>query len=274
MQNSLLRLALHALPRAAATRLMISAANRAIRPEVTGAERAALDGSIEFPYGRENGKVARSWGERGRPVVLLVHGWGGRAEQMAPLAKALADMNYQAVAINVTGHGRSGGDRTGWSHFVNDVAALAHELRAPLHASVGHSAGGLAAMVARWRGLVQASRYVCIAAPSYPYPPLEGVRRRLNPPEELLMRYQSYLAAELQVEWSQLEACEVFGGLGDRLMLVYDEKDRFVSHMQADRIASACKGVRVHKTAAYGHVRLLGAPEVQHEVCKFILDLD
>lgn len=274
MQNLLLRLALNALPRAAATRLMISAANRSIRPQVTVAEQAALDGSIEFPYGGETGKVARSWGGGGRPVVLLVHGWGGRAEQMAPLAKALADLNYRAVAINVTGHGNSAGDKTAWSHFVNDVAALAHELRGPIHALVGHSAGGLAAMVARWRGLVQASRYVCIAAPSYPYPPLEGVRRRLNPPEALLKRYESYLAAELEAEWSQLEACEAFGGLGDRLMLVYDEKDRFVSHTQADRIASVCQGARVHKTAAHGHTRLLAAPEVHEEVCKFVLGLD
>ncbi|WP_431113037.1 alpha/beta fold hydrolase [Variovorax paradoxus] len=267
MQNHVLRFALHTLPRTIAARLMISAANRSIRPVVSAAEQAALEGSFEFSYGETPNRVARSWGTG--PLVLLVHGWGGRAEQMAPLAKALADLGHRAVAINVTGHGNSAGTATAWSYFVDDLAALARELKVPLKAIVGHSAGGLAAMVAQWHGLIEAERYVCIASPSYPYPPLEGVARRLDPPAELLRRYRAYLASELRAEWSRLEACEAFAGLGDRLMLIYDEKDRFVSHTQADRIAAVCTGARVHKTSAHGHTRLLVAAEVRDEVCKF-----
>lgn len=144
---------------------------------------------------------------------------------------------------------------------------------APLHALVGHSAGagGNGGPAARPRP----GKPLCMyRGPSYPSPPLEGLRRRLSPPEKLLTRYQSYLAAELQVESTQIETCEVFGGRGNRPSLVFDEKGRFVSHMQADRTASACKGVRVHKTTVDGHVRLLGAPEVHYEVCKFMLGLD
>lgn len=268
MQNHVLRFALRTLPRTIATRLMIAAANRSIRPEVSAAELEALEGSFEFSYGDPPGRVARSWGDG--PLVLLVHGWGGRAEQMAPVAKALAKLGYRAVAINVTGHGSSAGGSTAWSHFVHDLAALGRELRVPVRALVGHSAGGLAAMVAQWHGLIEAERYVCIASPSYPYPPLEGVARRLAPPAGLLRRYRAYLASELQADWSQLEGCEAFAGLGSRLMLIYDEKDRFVAHTQADRIASVCTGARVHKTSAYGHTRLLMAAEVRDEICRFI----
>jgi pimeloyl-ACP methyl ester carboxylesterase len=270
MQNHVLRFALRALPHPLAARLMICAANRPPRPPVSAAEQAALEGSRELAYGAPAGRLARSWGTG--PLVLLVHGWGGRAEQMAPLAKALAGAGYRAVALDVTGHGNSAGTATAWSHFVDDLASLARELQAPVRAIVGHSAGGLAAMVAQWHGLVEAERYVCIASPSYPYPPLEGVARRLAPPAGLLRRYRTYLADQLRAQWSQLEACEAFAGLGDRLLLIYDEKDRFVSHTQADRIASVCTGARVHKTSEYGHTRLLLAPQVREEVCRFVAD--
>lgn len=268
MQNTLLRLALRALPTDAATRLLIAAANRPRRADVTVAETLALEGSAVLPYGGPMPGLARSWG-RG-PLVLLVHGWGGRAEQMAPLARVLAAAGCRAVALDVTGHGRSPGRKTAWSFFVRDIAALARTLDEPIHAVVGHSAGGLAAMVARWRGLLRADRYVCIAAPSHPYPPLEGVRRRLDPPAQLMSRYRFYLADELGAEWSWLEAGEAFAGLGPELMLIYDEKDRFVSHTEADRIAAVCHGARVRKFNAYGHTRLLGAHEVHHEVSRFL----
>lgn len=41
------------------------------------------------------------------PVVLLVHGWGGHAGQMLPLAQAIAAEGLRPVLLEMPAHGRS-----------------------------------------------------------------------------------------------------------------------------------------------------------------------
>ena len=56
-----------------------------IRPlPATAPEQAALASARRLTYGNEDRHAAWSWGEG--PRVLLAHGWGGSASQMAPLA--------------------------------------------------------------------------------------------------------------------------------------------------------------------------------------------
>jgi hypothetical protein len=42
-------------------------------------------------------------------VVLLVHGWGGHAGQLLPLAESLAQQGLRPVLLEMPAHGRSGG---------------------------------------------------------------------------------------------------------------------------------------------------------------------
>jgi len=103
-----------------------------------------------------------------------------------PLAIEIAKSGFRCVAIEVTGHGSSPGNRTGWAHFIEDVAALTRSLDQEVHAYVAHSAGGLTTMAARSLKAIQAKLYVCICAPSYPFPPIDVIRKRLNPGQGLI----------------------------------------------------------------------------------------
>src|SRR5688500_18860773 len=68
--------------------------------------------------------AAWSWG-RG-PAVLLAHGWGGAAADMAPLAERLQAAGYRAVLFDFPAHGHSAGRRTNmleWLRMIRAVAA-------------------------------------------------------------------------------------------------------------------------------------------------------
>lgn len=264
MVPNLMRGLVRALPTALAVRLVVALANKMQRPPVRPPEQALLDEATRVPYGADFSNVAWSWGSG--PLVLLVHGWNGRAAQLAPLAKAIADAGFRAVAIEVTGHGASPGRSTAWRFFIRDVAALAEALQSPVHALVGHSAGALTMMAARRVKGLQAQRYVCIAGPSFPFPPLEAVRQRLDPPEGVLDGYREHLARSFSTSWAALEAGSSFEGAGEGLLLVYDEGDRYVPHSQGDRILSLCPGARLVKTTGHSHTRILQAPELAREV--------
>lgn len=256
-------------PTGAATRLAIALASRTQRPGVKPQENEIMDAAVRIGYGPRFANTAWSWGSG--PLVVLVHGWNGRASQMAVLAKAIADAGFRAVAIDVTGHGASPGSSTGWAIFMRDIAALTDALQSEVYAYVGHSAGGLALMAARRTRGVKAKRLVCIAAPSYPFPPVTAIRKRLSPPARVIERYQGYLASQFETQWESLAKGSSFEGAGSDLLLIYDEDDRYVSHTEADRIQVVCPGARVMKTKGTSHSRVLAAPEVSRGVIEFLV---
>jgi pimeloyl-ACP methyl ester carboxylesterase len=237
------------------------------RVPVAGHEAAAMAQAERLTGLNWSGDAVWSWG-RG-PNVVLVHGWGGRAAQMAPLAVHLAGLGYRSITFDIAGHGESKQPQARWEYFVHDIGAMAR-LVGETAAFIGHSAGGLSMMAARCIAGIHAARYVCICAPSHPFPPIRGVAQRLDPGPGVLERYKTYLGDQLQSTWSDLEAGWAFAGAGAELLLCYDEKDRFIDHRVGDRLQAMCPGSRLVKTGTYGHGRILSAPELMRTVGEFL----
>ncbi|MGH8133450.1 MAG: alpha/beta fold hydrolase [Steroidobacteraceae bacterium] len=85
----------------------------------------------------------------GDPAVILVHGWGGNADYWHAQLDAL-QARYTVVALNLAGHGASGGNRSDWSiaNYGADVAAVARQIPNPHLILVGHSMGATVALAA------------------------------------------------------------------------------------------------------------------------------
>lgn len=232
------------------------------------AEQDAIKRAARLRYGERSRNAAWTWGSG--PVVLLVHGWGGRAAQMAPLAEHISALGFHTVALDVTAHGDSPGRRASWEYFIRDIAALWRSLGDDVFACVGHSAGALTMMAARRRAGLSATRYVCVCAPSHPFPPIDAIRRRLAPRPAVLEGYKDYIARQFGSTWAELQAGWAFEGAGADTLLFYDEMDRFIDHREGDRIKSICSGVALVKTRAYGHRKILAAPELASTVGEFL----
>jgi len=220
-------------------------------------------------YGPKKRNAAWIWGEG--PIVVFVHGWNGSAVQLAPLAQRIAGRGFRCVAIDVTGHGGSQGNRTGWRHFIDDVAALTEALGTAVYAYVGHSAGGLTLMAARAIRGIRAEKYVCVCTPSHPFPPIRAVKGNLDPPPRTLGAYQDFIASQFDSTWQELTEGRAFLGANADLLLFYDQTDRFVDHTEGDRIKSWCSGAQLTKTSGYGHMKVLGAPELEQSIAGFLL---
>ncbi len=265
----LTRILLRLSPDWLANRLIRTLAARTQRPRVTDALQQAMAQAEHLHYGAQGQHAAWAWGHG--PLVILVHGWNGRADQLAPLALDISRRGFRCVAIDVTGHGGSPSQRTAWADFITDIAALSQSLEQEVYAYVGHSAGGLAMMATRALKGIRAQRYVCICAPSHPFPPIDVIRQRLNPSARLVERYKDHIAQQFHASWAQLEAGHAFAGVGPELLLFYDEADRFVVHGEGDRIQRLCPGALLEKTKTYGHTKVLAAPELADAVGTFLL---
>lgn len=98
--------------------------------------------------------VADVYGPPQAPPVLLQHGGGQTRHAWGGTARALAERGFQALALDLRGHGESDWDPAGdyrFERFARDTLVVARALeRAP--AVVGASLGGLAALLASAAG--------------------------------------------------------------------------------------------------------------------------
>lgn len=263
------RLCLRLLPDAAAFRLATFLAAVPQRRPLDGRDRAHLESAERLPWGPANRHVALAWGDG--PTVVLVHGWGGGALQMAPLARHLASIGFRAIAPDLTGHGLSPGRQISFRQLTADIAQLARDLHRPWHALVGHSAGGLTMMAARAAGAVRADRYVCLNAPRAPYPPITTLRRLVRPRESVLARCRAHFDAQFDFAPEPLYAGAAFASPhGGRLLLIYDRADDQVEVADADRIARRWPGALIWKTEGLGHHRVLWNRAVHERVGAFL----
>lgn len=221
-----------------------------------------------FRFGPDDSRVGWSTGEG--PIVLLVHGYSGRGVQMATIARSVAAQGFRAILFDAGGHGSSRIEKVGFFTFIEDTREIVAHLGEDIHAMVGHSAGGLAMMRARDVHGIRASRYVVIAAPLYPYVPLEAMQGR-GGTEQALDHIKAVLADQFRTSWSALVAGTAFQPeQGKSLLAIYDRSDERVRHADADRLQELWPGTIAVKTEDYGHNRILQAPEALSAIGEFI----
>src|SRR5690348_11648672 len=110
-----------------------------------------------------------------RSSVVLLHGHGEHLGLYDALGRRLAADGHAVYALDEVGHGRSEGERAvieSWDHIVDDgrtLAVIARERHPEVPVVViGHSGGGLAAMLLALRSPGIAQAYVLSAAPLLP----------------------------------------------------------------------------------------------------------
>ncbi|PWB48242.1 MAG: dipeptidyl aminopeptidase [Nitrosomonadales bacterium] len=133
-----------------------------------------------------NGKRLFAWfipapGAGKAPALAVLHGWGGNAETMLPLAGPLHRAGYALLFIDARSHGRSDIDTfSSMPRFAEDLDHALHWLKRqpdvdPERIGIaGHSVGAAAALLAASRRDDLAA-VVCIAAFAHP----RTVMRRL-----------------------------------------------------------------------------------------------
>jgi pimeloyl-ACP methyl ester carboxylesterase len=88
----------------------------------------------------------------GEPTLVFVHGWAGDRSMWEGAMRALV-ATHRVIALDLPGHGESGSDRNDWTVevFGSDVVRLLEVLDLRQVVLVGHSAGGVVALVAAAR---------------------------------------------------------------------------------------------------------------------------
>jgi pimeloyl-ACP methyl ester carboxylesterase len=206
------------------------------------------------------------------PVVLLVHGWGGHARQMLPLAEAAAQAGLRPVIAEMPAHGRSAGAVSNLPQFARAIEYVGARLRQqghPIRAVVAHSLGANGAAYAASRGLVT-ERLVLVAPPASPREYTRLFAAVFGLSEATRARMQARIEAREGIVMSQFEPPAVGARIAAPTLVVHDRADSINRFADGQAFADAIPGAALLPTEGLGHRRLLKDAHVLHAVVDFI----
>jgi pimeloyl-ACP methyl ester carboxylesterase len=216
--------------------------------------------------------AAYLWGEG--PLVLLVHGWNGRATQLGSFVAPLVEAGFQIVAFDAPGHGASPGSRSSIIEFANAFDRVLDAVRPffrPLHGVIAHSMGGAAVTLAlaraqgSWQpgverpsdGVFERPRLVFIAPPIDLRDMTAGFSSALGLGGATRLAMESLVEKQLGLRLDELHGVRLAGEMRSPLLVLHDESDRAVPVENGRRLAAAWPGAELCVTQGLGHARIL-----------------
>lgn len=199
------------------------------------------------------------------PLVLALHGWGGRPAQMTALSHALADAGYRVMIPELPG--RAGGEMTDIKQAATAVNRLIDGVGRPA-AVVGHS---FASMVMRLAFAEAAPPSVVLLAPAldvndaldvfgdklrlFPWA-RRGLRRRLEDWDRALWPVVSSLHPQ------QMPGAEI--------LVLHDPEDQETSFARAVDLSRARPGTEVLAIPDAGHNGILSDRLAIDRIVRFL----
>jgi len=230
--------------------------------ETAGPESLGLAFSTErIPTA--NGKQLHAWlippkaGVDPAATLIVLHGWGGNAQMMLPLAQPLHEAGFASLFIDARCHGRSDGDSfASLPRFAEDVEAACDWLAAragPIGdriALLGHSVGAGAVLLAATRRS-EVTTVVSVSAFAHPADMMRSWLASKRIPRWLETYILDYVQATIGFRFDDIAPVASIARLHCPVLLVHGEHDAVVPVADATRL---------HAARAHDRVDLLTLP--------------
>lgn len=212
------------------------------------------------------------WGEVGKPVVWLMHGWAGRATQFRKFIPPLMAAGYQVVGIDGPAHGKSQGRSTSILGFHAAMLELQKITGTPV-ATISHSFGGVAVLYAVMNGLA-VNRLINIGSPTVSDEIIQTFLRAVNASAQTGENFKKWFLEKYDRPFSDFSGMHFIRqmALKPDILLVHDEDDREVPLLHSLELMKAYPKARLLRTTGLGHNRVLKDDHVIQQTVRFIAD--
>jgi pimeloyl-ACP methyl ester carboxylesterase len=207
------------------------------------------------------------WGA-GQPVILL-HGWGGNASQMAPFVAPLLARGYSPVAFDAPGHGESDGATSSLPQFASALTRVAAGL-GPVRAIVTHSMGGAAASLAIAQGGLHLARAAFVGPPADARHWLAQFGQAMELDAATLGIVRARIEERLGVPFDRLHAGSLGPDVRVPLLVVHDRGDKEVPFAAGELVARTAVNAKLVATEGLGHRRILRDEKVIDAVADWV----
>jgi pimeloyl-ACP methyl ester carboxylesterase len=227
-----------------------------LRYPVPEKEKIMADQAEQFTIVAAGKKIrCYSWGKG--PVILLVHGWAGRATQFRKFIEALTEAGYRVVGFDGPAHGRSEGKKTNIIEF-EEVLKKIYEVAGEPHAIMAHSFGGGAVLYAAMNGL-PVKRLINIASPTIGDEIINTYLKAINGSPRTGEFFRSYMLSRFGKSFDEYTSLHFIRHLRQEtdMLLVHDENDKEVPLKHALELKKVYPQAKLLITKGLGHTRIL-----------------
>ena len=213
-----------------------------------------------------------SWGEAGRPGVLLVHGWGGSGVSLGMFAAPLIEKGYRVYGFDGFAHGESPGRSTNMLEHAKVIHAML-EAFPETEAIICHSFGGAAAIYSLGHYPDHPIKSVAaIASPTRMNQVMLDFMKVFSIPTSLLKIMEKQAYERYGLTFSALNPEHWMAKCPDtRFLFIHDKEDRSVPFNDAEYLHQKYPHTTLIRTNGLGHNKILWDQQVKDDVINFIV---
>lgn len=212
--------------------------------------------------------AAWEWGEPGRPLVGLLHGWEGHGAQLGAFAAPLVAAGFRVLAFDAPGHGDSPGEECS-APLIGRLLVELSPRTGPFDALVAHSMGCAAAAMAAVRG-VRLRGMVFLAPPLSQLDRVERMCQRLGIEGEVAVHFRAAVARKTGMSFEEADMFHVAAQAPCPLLALHDPADDSTDYAATERFVGQWRGARLVACPGRGHYRLLSTPDVVRQGVEFV----
>ena len=216
----------------------------------------------------KNNKVKTyEWGN-GTNGVLLIHGWSGRATQVAHLAAPLLKAGYKVYSFDAPAHGNSSGRHSHFLEFSELITQLKN-IYPDIDSIIGHSMGGSACIHAISQGL-NPKKCVSIASPSNIDWVLNSFCKQINVSTKVEKLIKNQVERKFNANFEDFSVRSMVKGINTPGLIIHCEDDKDTPVEAAQEIHQNWKNSTLVLTKKLGHRRILKNKELAQTIIYFL----
>ncbi len=218
-----------------------------------------------------NGKKIKlfEWGKQGNPIVVMVHGWSGRATQFFKFIEPLVIKDYHVVAFDAPAHGLSEGKTTNIKEFYETLSYIEKNI-GQIKIGVGHSFGGVSLLYAIKEGL-NLDSIVMISSPTIGEDILTAFRKKINASPLTSKALRKMVVRRFNLDFEEITAYEIAKTIEIKNhLIIHDKDDKEVPYQNAESLKMINQKAKLMLTNGLGHTRILRDKTVIEQTLSFI----
>jgi pimeloyl-ACP methyl ester carboxylesterase len=206
-------------------------------------------------------------------VVLVVHGWAGRASQFRKFIEAFVAAGFKVVGFDGPAHGYSDGRSTNILEF-EQVFHKIYAITGIPEGVISHSFGGSAVLFAAMNGL-PVKKIINIASPTIGDEIIRTYLRAINGSWKTGDFFKTYFKGKYGKNFDDFTALHSIKHIAQKvdLLLIHDEDDRDVIIRHAEELIKAYPTGILYRTKGLGHTRILKDEEVIARCVTFVREI-
>lgn len=205
------------------------------------------------------------------PTVLLIHGWEGRGSQLGALVEPLLAAGLSVVTFDAPAHGDSPGSRLYLTDHADAIADVVAAI-GPIHATVAHSFGAAALLLAHQRSGIDITRNVAVAPNVVIADAIDRFARSIGLDETDRSVFEHQLVTHSGVALSTLTLDRLAANRDAGLVIFHDPDDPEVPFFHGEALAAAWPGAQLRAAIGLGHRRVLRDPSVIGQIVAYVAE--